>query len=81
MRPMAESRLERALAWGIAAACIGVFLWMGLGWYALRLRDNYVGKKGDYYSQEVEGFLAGHLYLDKGADFRRESRGPRATSG
>lgn len=40
---------------------------MGLGWDFVRSRDSYAGKKIDYYSSQVHGFLSGHLYMDKEA--------------
>ncbi|HEY5079606.1 MAG TPA: hypothetical protein VII43_07145 [Opitutaceae bacterium] len=75
MKPGHESPRERVLAW-TAAACVAVIVWMGLGWHALVQRGTYHGLKEDYYSREVHGFLSGHLYIDKGADFRRESPDP-----
>jgi hypothetical protein len=57
---------------GVAFITVGVCLlaivWMGLGWDAIRSRETYLGKKTDYYSSLVHGFLSGHLYLDKVAD-------------
>ena len=69
----------RKLSWVSAAAvgaCLAVMLWMGLGWDALLRRENYVGKKPDYYSHLVHGFVAGHLYMDVKADPRLGSPDP-----
>jgi hypothetical protein len=38
---------------------------MGLGWDFIRSKDSYVGKRTDYYSSQVHGFLSGHLYMDR----------------
>jgi hypothetical protein len=59
-----------------AAVCLLAIFWMGLGWDALTRRETYVGKKGDYYSSLVHGFLAGHLYLDRKPDPRLDSPDP-----
>jgi hypothetical protein len=53
------------LTWGAAATCVLFLLWMGLGWDFIRSKDSYVGKKTDYYSSQVHGFLSGHLYMDR----------------
>jgi hypothetical protein len=55
------------LTWGAAAASVFFFMWMGLGWDFVRSRDTYFGRKTDYYSSQVHGFLSGHLYMDKEA--------------
>jgi hypothetical protein len=60
-----ESGRGRFLIWAVAAGCLFVMVWMGLGWSRIRSRDTYVGKKTDYYSSQVHGFLSGHLYMDK----------------
>jgi hypothetical protein len=54
---------EGILTWGAAAACIVFIIWMGIDWTTIRSRDTYVGKKTDYYSLLVNGFLSGHLYM------------------
>jgi hypothetical protein len=71
-----RGRAADLAAWAAAAGCVVVMLWMGLGWDALRRRETYLGRKYDYYSLQAEGFLHGHLYIDKHADFRRESPDP-----
>ncbi len=63
----AHGRAAR-LAWSAAAACLAVIFWMGLGWDFVRSKDSYAGKKIDYYSSQVHGFLSGHLYMDKEAN-------------
>ena len=51
-----------------AGLCLFVILWMGLGWDVILSPVSYEGKKGDYYSSLVHGFLSGHVYMDKVAD-------------
>lgn len=65
-----------------AALCLLVIFWMGLGWDALRRPETYRGRKNDYYSLLVHGFLEGHVYMDIPADPRLESPDPavRATA-
>jgi hypothetical protein len=59
-----------------AALSILVIVWMGLGWDALTRPATYRGKKNDYYSLLVHGFLSGHLYMDLAPDPRLESPDP-----
>lgn len=59
-----------------AAACLAVILWMGLGGNWITPRSVFTGRKGDYYSLLVHGFLKGHLYMDVKADPRLESPDP-----
>jgi hypothetical protein len=59
-----------------AAACLSVMVWMGLGWDALRSRESYAGRKLDYYSSQVHGFISGHLYMDREAEPGRASPDP-----
>jgi hypothetical protein len=73
--PTAPGR-ERCLTWGAAALCIALIFWMGLGWDVVVSRESYAGKKIDYYSSQVHGFLSGHLYLDKEAYAGWESPDP-----
>jgi len=63
-------------SWVTAGICALLLLWMGLGWETIASRDNYVGKKPDYYSLLVHGFLKGHLYMDVIADPGLESPDP-----
>ncbi len=55
------------------AACLAVILWLGCEWRVLRARDTYAGKKADYYSLLVHGFLKGHTYMDTVPDPALES--------
>jgi hypothetical protein len=59
-----------------AALSLALVVWMGLGWDALTQPSTYRGKKVDYYSLLVHGFLSGHLYMDIAADPRLESPDP-----
>jgi hypothetical protein len=59
-----------------AIASIVVILWMGLGWDVIKRPSTYRGKKGDYYSLLVHGFLSGHVYMDLVPDPGLESPDP-----
>jgi hypothetical protein len=77
--PEAAGPSARRLGWIPAVAAvlsIVVIVAMGLGWDALARPGTYRGKKNDYYSLLVHGFLSGHLYMDLAADPRLESPDP-----
>jgi hypothetical protein len=64
----AQGRRSFLPATAAAIASVAVILWMGLGWDFAKNADTYHGKKGDYYSLLVNGFVSGHLYMDLAAD-------------
>jgi len=66
-------------AWaGYAAAlvCLWAIYWLGIGEVAVKDPHSYKGRRNDYYSQLVHGFMKGHLYMDRVPDPRLESRDP-----
>jgi hypothetical protein len=63
-----EAPREGPMAACAAGLCLFVILWMGRGWDVILSPVSYEGKKGDYYSSLVHGFLSGHVYMDKVAD-------------
>jgi hypothetical protein len=60
-------------AWLVAVACTALVIWLGADFDDRP--DAYVlkGKKRDYYSLLVAGFMRGHLYMDVAADPRLDS--------
>lgn len=71
-----EPEHGRLLVCLVAAGCLAVMAWMGLGWDVIASRETYTGRKTDYYSSLVHGFLLGHAYMDMAADPRLASSDP-----
>ncbi|HEY1793696.1 MAG TPA: hypothetical protein VGG34_12325 [Opitutaceae bacterium] len=69
----ARSRWAILAAW----ACLCLIFFLGVGWDGIARPGAFSGRKNDYYSQLVHGFISGHLYLDRSVDPRMDSTDPK----